>query len=228
MALSYLQDGASGFFGSTTIAYGPSEGNGSADLICQYFLQQVLAGASLGRAALEARLKFGGGKTHLDPYDLKTLAQFYLLGDPSLHPVAPVGHALTKTKAFRQAFADTRDRTVRQLRRERMVRDARCLEQMMPRLKPAQGVAPSGGVEKALRAMAKESGLEQGVDRMHFELQAPGRAARKAGAPGRRLIHVIAQRRPVPGEAVTIKRIVALVATEEEGQLIHVRRLHAR
>ena len=33
--------------------------------------------------ALEARLQFAGQRTHLDPYDLKTLAQFILLGDPN-------------------------------------------------------------------------------------------------------------------------------------------------
>lgn len=43
---TYLGRGAYAFFGSSTIAYGPSEGNGSADLICQFFIQRVLAGAS--------------------------------------------------------------------------------------------------------------------------------------------------------------------------------------
>jgi hypothetical protein len=33
MPIAYLQDGALAFFGSTNTAYGPSEGNGSADLI---------------------------------------------------------------------------------------------------------------------------------------------------------------------------------------------------
>ena len=50
--------GAYGYFGSTTIAYGPADDNGSADLICQYFLLNVLDGASIGRAALLARQQF--------------------------------------------------------------------------------------------------------------------------------------------------------------------------
>src|SRR5262249_10784142 len=58
IAVTYLEEGAYGFFGSTTIAYGPSEGNGQADLICQYFINAVRGGASLGRAALEARHRF--------------------------------------------------------------------------------------------------------------------------------------------------------------------------
>ena len=48
----YLIQGAYGYFGSSTIAYGPEEGNGAADLITQYFLLAMLDGASLGRAAL--------------------------------------------------------------------------------------------------------------------------------------------------------------------------------
>ncbi len=105
---TYLADGAYGFFGSTTIAYGPSEGNGQADLICQFFLNSVLDGASLGRAALEARQRFAALYTHLDPTDLKTLAQFYLLGDPSVQPVGAVPHALSRTKAFKSAVKEVK------------------------------------------------------------------------------------------------------------------------
>ena len=84
---AYLAAKAYGFFGSTTIAYGPPDDNGAADLICQFFLLRVMAGASLGRAALEARQEFVGSSTTLDPFDLKTIAQFYLLGDPSIVPI---------------------------------------------------------------------------------------------------------------------------------------------
>lgn len=215
IALAYLADGASGFFGSTTIAYGPSEGNGAADLVCQYFLQQVLNGASLGRAVLEARQKFAGGKTHLDPYDLKTLAQFYLLGDPSLHLVAPSAHALTRTKAFKQAFAGTADRTVRGLRREKLARDGTFLGRALPKLVPTQATLPKA-LAGTLRQMAGQSGLSAAEGMLHYEID---------GTPGRR-IHVVHKALPAAGRAGP--RIVALVMTEEEGQLLHVRRLHSR
>lgn len=90
----YLHDDAYGFFGSTTIAYGPAEGNGAADIICAQFLKHVLAGSSLGLAALQARQDFIKACTVMDAADLKTLAQFNLLGDPSIHPVME-----TKAKA---------------------------------------------------------------------------------------------------------------------------------
>ena len=88
MPLRYLQEGAYGFFGSTNTAYGTAKGNEWADVLCRHFLKRVLAGASLGRAALMARHEFIGRKGLADPAQLKTLAQFCLLGDPSIHPVA--------------------------------------------------------------------------------------------------------------------------------------------
>ena len=79
---SYLRQGAYGYLGSTTIAYGPAKTNGAADFLCQYFLLNVLDGASIGRAALLARQQFVEHAAQMDPFDLKTLAQFCLLGDP--------------------------------------------------------------------------------------------------------------------------------------------------
>ena len=101
----YLEDGAYGFWGSTTVAYGPSDTNDWADLLCQYFFQSVLKGASLGRSALEARQTYIYNKGQLTGTDLKTLAQYILLGDPSVTPAAaaappPPAHLLVKGKAF--------------------------------------------------------------------------------------------------------------------------------
>ena len=88
---SYLDAGAVAFLGSTTIAYGPASGNGSADLLTQYFLIDALAGSSFGRAFLQARQKFVFGQKMEDPVNVKTLAQFILLADPSLQPCRDVG-----------------------------------------------------------------------------------------------------------------------------------------
>jgi hypothetical protein len=93
---TYLAGKAYGYFGSSTIAYGPADSNGAADLLCQNFLRLVLAGASLGRAALQARQDFALAGPDVDPADMKTLAQFSLFGDPSIHPVAaPTPHTMT-------------------------------------------------------------------------------------------------------------------------------------
>jgi Peptidase family C25 len=105
---TYLDEGAWAFFGSTTVAYGPAEGNNFADLICGSFLREVLGGASVGRAVLEARQKYIRLGGYMEMVDLKTIAQFLLLGDPSIHPVQAAtssgraaghaaGHAAGKT-----------------------------------------------------------------------------------------------------------------------------------
>lgn len=85
---TYLGNDALAFVGSSTIAYGPAEGQGLADLITQYFIKEIMCGSSAGRAMLESRQEFlDKVGPQLDPYELKTLAQFYLLGDPSVQPV---------------------------------------------------------------------------------------------------------------------------------------------
>ncbi|MFN7023268.1 MAG: C25 family cysteine peptidase [Pseudorhizobium sp.] len=95
LCLTYLWKGASAVMGSTNIAYGPAAGNGQADIITQYFLQEILKGASTGRAMLQARQSFVQNQTMSGHLNLKTLAQFLLLGDPSLHPViAPTADVL--------------------------------------------------------------------------------------------------------------------------------------
>ena len=86
---TYMSGGAAAYLGSTTIAYGPAASMAYADLICRFFIEGLLAGKSSGDALLNARLRYVQASLPTDPVDLKTLAQFLLLGDPSLHPVVP-------------------------------------------------------------------------------------------------------------------------------------------
>jgi hypothetical protein len=87
MANTYLAAGCCAYFGSTTLDYGGLPDNNRADLLCQYFLDSILAGASSGRAALEARQRYARDNPSNYADDLKTLAQYVLLGDPSVIPV---------------------------------------------------------------------------------------------------------------------------------------------
>ncbi len=82
-----------------------ADGNGSADLIAQYFLIDVLGSTSIGRACLQARQKFVYSQKMENPVNLKTLAQFILLGDPSLQPVRDDAQAdaFSKYVDFREA-----------------------------------------------------------------------------------------------------------------------------
>jgi hypothetical protein len=108
VAMTYLAEGAGGVFGASTVAYGPAAANEYADTMARLFAEQVLLGASLGRAALTARQQFVQGQAFLDPTDIKTLAQFDLLGDPSVHTFAVtsgVPHSLPAGVQSRRAVA---------------------------------------------------------------------------------------------------------------------------
>jgi hypothetical protein len=76
-----------------------------ADLICQSFMRGVLAGATLGEAGLRAHLDYVAGTPVMSPIDLKTVAQFVLLGDPSVQPVAPPPASLADPSSAAAAVA---------------------------------------------------------------------------------------------------------------------------
>ena len=157
---AYLGNGAYGVFGSSTIAYGPADTNGSADLICQYFLKHVLAGASLGRAALEAHQQFVERVTLLDPVDLKTLGQFSLLGDPSIHAVATVKSTAASTKAFKATVRSMPPTPIgRTLRRERLLRRGLALPKIVATVRKQAKNAPPK-VKAMLASAAKETHLK--------------------------------------------------------------------
>ena len=100
VAMTYLRNGAVAVFGSSTVAYGPATTTNYADDLCRLFVTEVLGGASVGRAVLVARQNYVQAQGMLDPTDLKTLAQFTLLGDPSAVPFALAApHAAPKSAA---------------------------------------------------------------------------------------------------------------------------------
>ncbi len=87
IADTYLGNKAIAFVGSSNLSYGSRTEPENADVITMIFIAKILAGASTGRAMLEARQRFLHDSTPLNAQEMKTVAQFTLLGDPSLHPV---------------------------------------------------------------------------------------------------------------------------------------------
>lgn len=227
---TYLRDGAYGYFGSSTIAYGPSEGNGQADLICQYFLNEVLEGASLGDAALRARHRFAQAYTHLDPVDLKTLMQFHLLGDPSLHAVAYASHGITRAKTFKEVFKDRQNvKGTRMLRREKSARTGTNLQRGLGVVtRTGEAVPPKIG--EILHSAARESGIAvygTGTFDVTFPSEAmKGKMSRFSERRKARTIHMLAGKKDLPPGSPG--RIVVVLATAQDGRLIHMRRLHSR
>jgi hypothetical protein len=134
---AYLRSGAYAGIGSSTTAYGPADGMGLADLVCRYALEGILAGASSGRALLDARQRFIRETGSLTPVDLKTLAQFDLLGDPSLVPVDLPGTAVPKSVTGDTTGADgspaARSRVSLTQRRRVLAASGRALAGSVPR-----------------------------------------------------------------------------------------------
>lgn len=91
IASVYLKQGAHGYFGASTIAWVGITDMQCADWMVTAFLKSATGGASIGRAALEAKQDFLRWRqqqgSEPDAADEKTLLQFVLLGDPSIHPV---------------------------------------------------------------------------------------------------------------------------------------------
>ncbi len=170
---AYLSEGAYGFFGSSTIAYGLGEGNACADLICQYFLQRVLAGSSLGRATLEARIEFVQNVGDLDPINLKTLIQFNLMGDPSIHPVDPtlvnqvLGVQIGDGRIGRKGAGPKAIPKGRQSRRLMLLERAAAVAKASIYAKLDESLRPTPGVRAALDDLAKKLGLGRSVVRTY-------------------------------------------------------------
>ncbi|HSW26688.1 MAG TPA: hypothetical protein VLJ62_28295, partial [Burkholderiaceae bacterium] len=228
---TYLREGAYGYFGSTTVAYGPSEGNGQADLICRYFIEAVLGGSSLGRAATEARHRFVSQFSHLDPSDLKTAAQFVLLGDPSIHAVAPVPHALSRSHAVKRALASGAIvKRTRSFRRERIGRAGRNLSRTVGAARAARRKAPPA-VRALLESVARESGLRNAAH-LSYRVVFPAMARATSSSPVQasrraRSVHMIQGSTRSDGDG-TAPRSSAIIATLEGNQVVHIRRVHSR
>jgi len=223
---TYLGQGAHGFFGSTTIAYGPSEGQGQADLICQYVIEAIVKGASLGRATLEARQRFVAQFSHVDPSDLKTVGQFLLLGDPSLQPITATPHAFSRTPAVKRALrTGSYQPEARTFRRERLARAGGNLSRTMGRAVPTTARVPKR-VQRFLTQAARESGIRT-LTFSSFRVSYPARpaAAGVTSPHARRRIFVVQGGRASgkPGSAVT-----AIIVTVGAGRIVHVRRVHSR
>ncbi|MDX2171131.1 MAG: C25 family cysteine peptidase [Deltaproteobacteria bacterium] len=231
LCYAYLGGGAYGYLGSTTIAYGPSSGNGWADLLCRYFLEEVLRGASLGRALLEARHRYTLGMSVMQGEDLKTLAQFTLLGDPSIHAVGRMPQGLEKTPLFHKALADAGALPPgRGLRRDRLLRTGVLLEETVGSVRRARKRPPQS-VRRVLSAAARDAGIRS--DRLRFTSYAvhdPAaerlrRATRRRGATPTAVHTAIASHH---AKRDGVKRIVLISATVERGRIVRLRRLHSR
>jgi hypothetical protein len=219
---SYLAQGSYGYFGSTTIAYGPADGNGAADLIAQYFLLKVLEGSSIGMAALSARQQFVAQTGQMDPVDLKTLAQFCLYGDPSIHPVA----VTSPTSAPKGIHLSVLDAMGRRERRAKMTDTGNLLLAAKPTAGTVQrGATTTRLVRSVLAGLSRSAGVPSG----HFVSFA---VRRKAGTqesktlahPERYHVLVAKARR----QRASLVQNIAIVAKEVSQRVVAYRVYYSR
>jgi hypothetical protein len=159
IANTYLDNGAFAVWGSTTIAYGPSSTNGQADLICQYFLQEILNGNSIGTAALSARQRFASSSPTLSSSDLKTLVQFICLGDASVRCVNDAAASGTKSIPPSFSLGETVSGWNLQARRAASMEEGRMLSLFKRRATTKEVVRPAD-TEAVLLRVAAEYGVK--------------------------------------------------------------------
>lgn len=246
---AYLGEGAYAFLGASTIAYGPSDENGAADLVCQYFFQHLLEGASTGRAMLQARQDYLRTQAPFDPIDLKTVAQFHLLGDPSIHPVKPARSARRVSRPWMVAP----DPAARAKRRDQLQRKSVTIAAGSASVRSRADSAPDPDMQAVLARLCRERGIEPTGKVSSHVVQpaarpelAHGKWARSA-AGGGSTYHLVPGRKPhvvtapAPGgplpaslaprrrgrkaggpAPVRIQDRVVLVVREEAGQIVDV------
>jgi hypothetical protein len=190
VASTYLRKGALGYVGSTMITLHDPSRMLWADQIVAEYLHSVLKGASIGRAFLDAkqiylrRLIF---EQHygLDVCDEKTLTEYVLLGDPSIHPVK-IG------RRHEMALA-AQDRQLR-----RMVRKLEAWQicQLLPKRARAM---PSRGTLKKVYTNAQLALKKQVIEELkEFRIKPTSVRVQKVDMP----LHVEGEARKAPRQSL--------------------------
>jgi hypothetical protein len=223
MCNAYLAAGALAYLGSSTIAYGPASGNAQADLVCQYFFRSIRAGASSGRACLEARLGYVRHAGTLSPTDLKTLAQFNLMGDPSLTAIVAASRLIVPGRSgskSRKAIgaAERSERLSRRLTLRDLARATSSTPYFSLLL---DGRLVTGKKAKTLKAVAAKEGIEAA------RLVSFGPGTRSRGSDPARIHVVLTRDRRHDPKVPGIVRIDGLEMIELHGAF-RTRRFHSR
>ena len=147
LASTYLRKGALSFAGSTMIAWVGVNQMMCADWIVAGYLKEVLGGASVGRAFLEAKQDYlrwinQQGRAP-DLADEKTLIEFVLLGDPSIHPVSTAAPIIATKKPSDMPAAPVSALAFqeRQLRRFVSAQTAKQIREVLPVRATGRGTA---------------------------------------------------------------------------------------
>ncbi len=207
IANTYLLEGAIAYCGSTNIAYGGATAadRSCADILCVDFFVSIRGGATTGRALLEARLKYVQSISGpLDPGDLKTLAQFVLLSDPSMRPfgnaLSPIKSAVMSKSVLEAAVSPVKGAkalapAAHKQRRAKLAKEGTAIAQTKPHA--SRAVATTKVAMDAIAKVVKREGMSPGRA-LEFKVDAAAaaspamKAKSKAKAPGvDERIHVV-------------------------------------
>jgi hypothetical protein len=157
---TYLKRKAAAYVGSTTIAYGEEEGQSDADFLTQFFIQFVLRGHSVGRAFLQARQKYlDSCKPRIGAIALKTVSQFLLLGDPSIHLVEKRHKSLVIEKGALRVESKSREKFFRRERRLQLAARGHSIDSAVEKPRAAGRTVPPARHRKFSK-LARENGLQ--------------------------------------------------------------------
>ena len=225
ICMAYMRAGAAAYIGSTNIAYGPASGNAQADLLTQYVLQYVLRGASSGRALLQARQDFIRSQVMSSPANLKTIAQFLLLGDPS---VQPCRSATDEQKLIpgQKSFFETVDKGLaRKLRRSSLAADG--ITAASTATWPGRRLRPEAELENRIQLMAHDRGMARASFTL---LEARGGPVRRRtemkSMERQRKVAILVERDEQSAERVTTIRL--LVAHVVGNQIVRIEESQSR
>lgn len=207
ICMAYMTAGAAGYVGSTNIAYGPASGNGQADLLTQYFLQHVLKGATTGRALLQARQDFIRTQVMSSPSNLKTMAQFLLLGDPAIQPCTGAAQeAMAKAPGGRLILESVDPELARKVRRITLAADGIAVGASASW--PGERVVPTRAITEQIERIASDRRMSmkgfalleaRGGPRLILEGKSPLRS---------RKVAVVIDRKDSPKEGIAKIRLL--------------------
>jgi Peptidase family C25 len=216
---AYLFNNAIGYIGSSTIAYGPPEGQGAADYITQYFLIAITKGASTGRAFLEAQQRFiEKGDVKMDPMDLKTIIQFMLLGDPSLSPVQEMPKNIPGKTSIK-SIQNKKAHDVKERKERRMKLAEKSVYISNTNAAPVKlKTKLSGNVKKEIDAVLKKYKFKE-TGNMSYGYSGKKSAMAKATGIGEFRYHVYSKR----SNATDTRNVRLLVIQEMNKQIMEIK-----
>src|SRR5262249_7732106 len=121
----------------------------------------VLRGHSVGRAFLEAQQEFiKSSAPRIDVYELKTIAQFLLLGDPSLHLVERTHQSLVIDRGKLLIESESSAKSFRTARRKQLQVNGNSAGRSV-RTPRAEGRTVPEGRHRNFSKLARENGLRK-------------------------------------------------------------------